>query len=275
MFLLIGVLEQTAQGGFRGSPYMTTTTTTNTNTIPQDTHNPAHLPSTYTAILVLGLLRADFSRLNVDGLQQFLHACQEPDGSSAPVPLSTRSTGSDQTTNGNNVSFESDARMVYCAAVISQWIRLACQCSTTQSRRDTNSIEVTAMGPSVDKTRQWIQACQSWEGGFGGRPGLEAQGGTTYCCLAASTILLQDPSRHVTGQPSIAETAKTWSLESMETAAVVRWLAQRQVTDGHGGFQGRPGKDEDVCYSFWCGAALRVSLHVFSRLLPCCLQKTP
>lgn len=35
----------------------------------------------------------------------------------------------------------------------------------------------------------------------------------------------------------------------------VRWICQRQL----GGFQGRPGKVEDVCYSFWCAAALRVS----------------
>lgn len=28
---------------------------------------------------------------------------------------------------------------------------------------------------------------------------------------------------------------------------------------GIGGFQGRPGKLADVCYSFWCGAALKVS----------------
>jgi geranylgeranyl transferase type-1 subunit beta len=34
----------------------------------------------------------------------------------------------------------------------------------------------------------------------------------------------------------------------------VRWLAQRQI----GGFQGRPGKLEDVCYSFWIGGALSV-----------------
>ena len=33
---------------------------------------------------------------------------------------------------------------------------------------------------------------------------------------------------------------------------LVGWIVQRQV----GGFQGRPGKDEDTCYSFWFGASL-------------------
>lgn len=52
--------------------------------------------------------------------------------------------------------------------------------------------------------------------------------------------------------------------------AATRYLVSRQLgglssegdeeTDGEGGgFQGRPGKLEDVCYSFWCGVAMRVS----------------
>jgi geranylgeranyl transferase type-1 subunit beta len=40
----------------------------------------------------------------------------------------------------------------------------------------------------------------------------------------------------------------------MEEGETVRWLTQRQI----GGFQGRPGKLEDVCYSFWIGGALSV-----------------
>jgi geranylgeranyl transferase type-1 subunit beta len=63
-------------------------------------------------------------------------------------------------------------------------------------------------------------------------------GGTSYCCITASALL-----GDYLGDKTDAS----------------RWLAQRQVTDGQGGFQGRPGKDEDVCYSFWCGAAARVS----------------
>jgi len=42
----------------------------------------------------------------------------------------------------------------------------------------------------------------------------------------------------------------------------IRWLAQRQI----GGFQGRPGKLEDVCYSFWVGGALSVC-SLFAPLL--------
>lgn len=38
-----------------------------------------------------------------------------------------------------------------------------------------------------------------------------------------------------------------------------RWLIFRQQS----GFQGRPNKDVDTCYSFWIGATLKVSYKLF------------
>jgi geranylgeranyl transferase type-1 subunit beta len=100
-------------------------------------------------------------------------------------------------------------------------------------------------------------ATQTWEGGFGQHPGLEAQGGTTYCTIA-SLRLISPPS------------TEEWS-SGIDVAAATRYLVSRQLggrastgeeeTDGAGGgFQGRPGKLEDVCYSFWCGGAMRVGV---------------
>jgi geranylgeranyl transferase type-1 subunit beta len=65
---------------------------------------------------------------------------------------------------------------------------------------------------------------------------LRSIGGTTYCAVAARAL---GPDREVEGLDDVA-----------------RWAVQRQL----GGFQGRPGKLEDVCYSFWIGAALQVRL---------------
>jgi geranylgeranyl transferase type-1 subunit beta len=62
-------------------------------------------------------------------------------------------------------------------------------------------------------------------------------GGTTYCSVAALSMMGAMPE---------------------DPDASIRWLLQRQI----GGFQGRPGKLEDVCYSFWCGAAITVSLAI-------------
>lgn len=38
-------------------------------------------------------------------------------------------------------------------------------------------------------TAEWIAKCQTWEGGFGGCPGMEAHGGYAYCALAALIML--------------------------------------------------------------------------------------
>lgn len=38
-------------------------------------------------------------------------------------------------------------------------------------------------------TAEWIAKCQTWEGGFGGCPGMEAHGGYAYCALATLVML--------------------------------------------------------------------------------------
>lgn len=40
-------------------------------------------------------------------------------------------------------------------------------------------------------------------------------------------------------------------LKVHEKDAIVKWCLQRQIS----GFQGRPYKDPDTCYSFWVGAS--------------------
>lgn len=38
-------------------------------------------------------------------------------------------------------------------------------------------------------TPKWIKSCQTYEGGFGGAPGLEAHGGYSFCAVAALFLL--------------------------------------------------------------------------------------
>ncbi|WRT63512.1 uncharacterized protein IL334_000417 [Kwoniella shivajii] len=186
-------------GGFRGSTYMTTN---------NDRTSPAHLPSTYTALLTLAILRAPLDQLNIPGLISFLKSCQAEDGSFSPIP-------------GDNVypneGFQSDVRMVYCASVISDII-------------------ADVSGINMDRSKVFVHSCKTWEGAYASRPGLiEAQGGTTYCSIATLSVL--EKSKSFIG---VKET--------------LRWLISRQI----GGFQGRPGKLQDVCYSFWCGGAISI-----------------
>lgn len=66
---------------------------------------------------------------------------------------------------------------------------------------------------------------------------MESHGGTTFCALAALELSNQ------------LDVLKPDVVEGMQ-----KWLVFRQVD----GFQGRPNKPVDTCYSFWIGAALKI-----------------
>merc|ERR1712029_894149 len=113
---------------------------------------------------------------------------------------------------------EDDMRFLYCAACI-------CYILDDWS------------GMDVDLTVQYIQDSVSYEGGVGQGPGLEAHGGSTYCAVAALSLMgrLQDLGEKTLGR-------------------LTEWCIFRQAPGS--GFQGRPNKPEDTCYSFWVGATL-------------------
>lgn len=121
---------------------------------------------------------------------------------------------------------ENDMRFLYCAAAI-------CHILGDWS------------GMDRDAALHYVLASISYEGGIGQGPGLEAHGGSTYCGVAA--LCMMGRLEHV-GENRLS--------------ALLRWCLARQgrQTDrqtGHGsGFQGRPNKPEDTCYTFWVGATL-------------------
>ena len=65
-----------------------------------------------------------------------------------------------------------------------------------------------------------------------------SQGGSTYCGVASLSIM-----------------NKLNDLPSVQLEGLKRWCIRRQQS----GFQGRPHKPVDTCYSFWIGASLNVS----------------
>lgn len=83
----------------------------------------------------------------------------------------------------------------------------------------------------------FLHCLQTYDGAFAQLPGLESHGGSTYCCVAALALCQRLG-------------------EITDRECVVQWLLNRQIPTS--GFQGRPNKDADVCYSFWCGASLQV-----------------
>ncbi|KZO96764.1 terpenoid cyclases/Protein prenyltransferase [Calocera viscosa TUFC12733] len=160
---------------------------------------PPHILMTYTALLSLAILRDDFSRLDRRRLIAFLKQTQLADGSFEPW-LGSGEGG--------------DVRIIYGALAICRMLN-----SWT--------------GIDLQSTVAYIQACRAHDGGYGQTPHAEANGGATYCAVAALELASQP-------------------LQGKERDHTLSWLAHRQKD----GFQGRTEKEQDACYSFWCGAAI-------------------
>lgn len=159
-----------------------------------------HLASTYAAINALctiGIPQA-YQVIDRKGLKQFLASLRMEDGS-----FSLHRAG------------ETDIRGIYCAVSVAKLTNV--------------------YTPEIFKeSEHWIAKCQTWEGGFGGSPGMEAHGGYAFCGLAALVLL---------GKPQFC------CLKSF-----LRWIVNRQMRL-EGGFQGRTEKLVDGCYSFWQGGS--------------------
>ncbi|XP_030382862.1 geranylgeranyl transferase type-1 subunit beta isoform X2 [Scaptodrosophila lebanonensis] len=113
---------------------------------------------------------------------------------------------------------ESDMRFVYCAATI---------CHMLDYWGDVNK----------ETMYQFIMRSLRYDYGFSQELEGEAHGGTTFCALAALEL-----------------SGQLHRLDTCTVERLKRWLIFRQVD----GFQGRPNKPVDTCYSFWIGASLRI-----------------
>ena len=91
---------------------------------------------------------------------------------------------------------------------------------------------------------EYIDSCANADGGYGTVPGAESHSGQIFVCLAALSIAGVLDSR-LTERPDWAN-------------RLGAWLSERQITTGSGigGLNGRPEKQEDVCYSWWVGSSL-------------------
>lgn len=113
---------------------------------------------------------------------------------------------------------ESDMRFVFCAAAI---------CHMLDYWGDVNK----------DKMYEFIMNSIRYDYGFSQNLEAEGHGGTTYCALAALQL-----------------SGQLQRVESEVIEGIKRWCIFRQVD----GFQGRPNKPVDTCYSFWIGASLKI-----------------
>jgi len=160
----------------------------------------SHLAPTYAAVNALAILsKEDETCLAVvdrPALAKWLHSLKLADGSFVM-----------------HADGEVDIRGVYCALSVAAL---------------TNVITP----EMLSNTEKWLLSCQTYEGGFGGQPGMEAHGGYTFCGFAALYILK--------------------ACHKCNLRALLRWAVNRQMRF-EGGFQGRTNKLVDACYSFWLG----------------------
>ncbi|XP_041969085.1 protein farnesyltransferase subunit beta [Aricia agestis] len=170
----------------------------------------AHLGATYAAINALCIIGTDkaYDSINRNTLQNFLWSLRSADGA-----FSLHKGG------------EQDIRGVYCALSVAKL-----------TNTYTDSL--------FDKTAEWVVSCQTYEGGFGGCPGMEAHGGYTFCGIAALALLNRTPL--------------------CDLDALLRWSVNRQMCV-EGGFQGRTNKLVDGCYSFWQGAVFPIISAILSK----------
>ncbi|XP_012555341.1 geranylgeranyl transferase type-1 subunit beta isoform X1 [Hydra vulgaris] len=114
---------------------------------------------------------------------------------------------------------ENDMRFLYCACCISYILQ------------DWNGLDKTS-------AVNYIRMSMSYDYGLSQGPQLEAHGGSTYCGVAS--LILMDKLEEC--------------FNEKEIKFLKRWCLKRQKS----GFQGRPNKPVDTCYSFWVGASLKM-----------------
>ncbi|KAK6453907.1 type II proteins geranylgeranyltransferase beta subunit [Scheffersomyces xylosifermentans] len=90
----------------------------------------------------------------------------------------------------------------------------------------------------VDPAVKFIMECQNFDGSFGMLPGAESHAAQVFTCVGALAIA---DKLHL-----IEDDTKLGS-----------WLSERQVLPS-GGFNGRPEKLPDVCYSWWVLSSLSI-----------------
>ena len=107
---------------------------------------------------------------------------------------------------------ETDSRFSYCAVSILNILN-----------------KLTDSYINIKKATEFVLSCQNFDGGFGSIPGAESHGAYCFVCIGFLSV---------TNQLNLLDKVKTG-----------KWLAERQTHLG--GFNGRPEKLPDVCYSWW------------------------
>jgi geranylgeranyl transferase type-1 subunit beta len=211
--------------GFLGSAYLGGRRfDENNKAIPIEAKGLAHghVAMTYTALVCLIILGDDLSRVAREPILKSLLELQQDDGRFV----------------AHHRGGESDCRFVYCACAIAFIL------GGVSDHINMKSLQ------------QYIQRCLSYDGGIGLVPGQESHGGSTYTALAGLSLCSE----------GLNELLDVENRIGIKPDIIAKWCLARQLEewncvnkeDGKGGFQGRPNKVADTCYTFWVLGALQI-----------------
>ncbi|KUI53568.1 Protein farnesyltransferase subunit beta [Cytospora mali] len=176
----------------------------------------SHLATTYAIVLAMALVGGDDVYEVVDrrALWKWLCTLKHPAG------------GFQMAVGG-----EVDIRGAYCAAVIISLLNIPLDLTP-------DSPAWSPEHPTLfTKLPDYVQRCQTFEGGISAHPDAEAHGAYAFCALGCLAIL-DSPDRIFP--------------RYLVVPRLISWLSSRQYAP-EGGFSGRTNKLVDGCYSHWVG----------------------
>jgi len=201
----------------------------------------------YWIVHSLELLDQPLSEQEKSALVKFLGNCQDPDGGFAGGPGQVPHLAPTYAAVNSLaiIGTEEAYKVINREAMVSWMDRLRCEDGAFTMHVD-GELDIRGVYCALSTARltniyspelfhntdQWLLRCQSYEGGFGGVPGMEAHGGYSFCGLAALMLMRKE---------------KLCNLDTL-----LLWAVSRQMRL-EGGFQGRTNKLVDGCYSFWQG----------------------
>ncbi|KAL9584561.1 MAG: hypothetical protein Q9212_002052 [Teloschistes hypoglaucus] len=159
--------------------------------------DPANIAATYFALANLAILDDDMGNVNRRGCLNWLKRLQRSDGTFGEA------LGLDEEVQGKR-----DMRFCYCAAAI-RWI-------LGGDREEEADID-------VDGLLRFLEASQTYEGGFANGPFHEAHAGWTYCALGAMSLLGRLPASITADRP-----LNVWPSRESEQR-LVGWLVSLQT----------------------------------------------
>ncbi|KAF9892599.1 hypothetical protein FE257_001001 [Aspergillus nanangensis] len=262
---------QVPSGGFRG--FTGTNFGLEKRTITNEAWDPANVPSTFFALVILIILGDDLSRVKRLECLQWLPKMQREDGSFGEVL-------------GPHQKIEGGGDLRFCC--FGAGTRYLLRGKDGDNLKEIEDID-------VDKLVAFIEACQTYDGGIAEGPFCESHSGHTYCGIGALTFLGRLSDNH---KQTALLSPGTEGFESL-----VKWLAARQTSElgdeededegnsepdesqslpdqfgkihleesfhklanlptlttqpiKYAGFNGRCNKYADTCYSFWNTATL-------------------